>query len=1038
MGVGARILGRAKSQAKANGGKGPLSRKAPPKNADPSTNPSLSEKHSLTPSESHSSTSGKEKESSSLHSDDQHYYSRLFSHLPPNSLIPDPLPELPSWFKTDADAWNVASLVSFRLRYPMHNPAGPRWYQNIHLLPAAEKDSSQFSTSFPPIPTAAERSQESTRLRTPSASPLPTPNSSQLRIVDPNGRVRTRKISQTDNVDMLDGTDPWGQQWHHDSPYDIGGLNRDASPDPEDRRRSFTMTGNRHKSVTPSPLSQSTSAVHLHISEPMGADMPRRLSRRRKPFSGLFGSQSQDNLHSKHASAPHEALSPLTAENVHRQKVLRRRSTAGPPVSPSALLSADIASGKKEKHSSFMGRLARRFSVMRKPDPAQPANGIGGDSPIDGANAEPSAMAEQAKVSANSTRVATPSRRVPPPSLDGDHSTVTGHPQSSTGNHNSAIDSVDDEEPAPGKLTVINPDEPAESSAGGSLVGVAIPVPSESSAAETESSSKAADADVSASELEERSDVPTVPSPLTITEALASPPTIPTASPEPVSPLQAPGPVASPPLPELPKHTLAAALNLDHSLPPTPRTERPLSLVSERTEPSTAFLSSPRTQTQETNFSSSSTNLTAYAPSSVTTPDDPSLFRASIVANPPTPHVRPMIIFPSAKSTQVPMSSSPTEMSPKPHEGSPKKEGHHKSSSQTKRRETETYTLVRSPSGSTRSAGEVITAMGEQWELVSSQAEEGSRKSRRKERSGSKEVESPIREEGEHRHSHSHSRQRSVHERPIAEAMTASSSRSTRTPSVDAERRQYGTVSSRKERRSSSKQRESDTDGSQAAKATSVPNPHHPHRHERALSAGARPASDLQFDPPVLKAKDAWEKDRLWKANSVTYAPDGTPIVSTPPTIGDGSRTSTVVSADMQMAGAIPSTSDLYLHRSTTLPSPNANSPPHGSSHTYFTIGPYQGSHTIPAVYVPTAAPSQTASGPNRRRQVSRSFSERVPFPINDKRNDPPSLTRNYIGNPLPDPPRISPFQAAPLPPSLVGPLGGNANAQYAGVPTRH
>ena len=231
MGVGARILGRGKSQAKANGGKGPLSRKAPP-----NTDPSVSEKPSLTPSERTQSTiSGKERDSS-YHSDEQlYYYNHLFAHLPPNSLIPDPLLELPPWFRTDADAWNVASLISFRSRYPMHNPAGPRWYQNIHLLPPQEKDSSQFSASFPPIPTAAERSQESTRLRTPSASPLPTPNSSQLRIVDPTGRVRTRKISQTDNVDMLDGTDPWGQQWHHDSPYDIGGLNRDASPDPEVR-----------------------------------------------------------------------------------------------------------------------------------------------------------------------------------------------------------------------------------------------------------------------------------------------------------------------------------------------------------------------------------------------------------------------------------------------------------------------------------------------------------------------------------------------------------------------------------------------------------------------------------------------------------------------------------------------------------------------------------------------------------------------------------------------------------------------------------
>lgn len=52
--------------------------------------------------------------------------------------------------------------------------------------------------------------------------------------MDPGGRVRTRKISQTDNVDMWDATDPTGQNWHHESPYDIGGMGeRNGSPDGE-------------------------------------------------------------------------------------------------------------------------------------------------------------------------------------------------------------------------------------------------------------------------------------------------------------------------------------------------------------------------------------------------------------------------------------------------------------------------------------------------------------------------------------------------------------------------------------------------------------------------------------------------------------------------------------------------------------------------------------------------------------------------------------------------------------------------------------
>jgi hypothetical protein len=68
--------------------------------------------------------------------------------------------------------------------------------------------------------------------RTPSGSPLPTPSSSQTRIPEPSLRVRTRKISNTapDNVDLLDASDPYGTNWHHESPYDGLGLNGDRAP----------------------------------------------------------------------------------------------------------------------------------------------------------------------------------------------------------------------------------------------------------------------------------------------------------------------------------------------------------------------------------------------------------------------------------------------------------------------------------------------------------------------------------------------------------------------------------------------------------------------------------------------------------------------------------------------------------------------------------------------------------------------------------------------------------------------------------------
>jgi hypothetical protein len=152
-------------------------------------------------------------------------------HLSPNpnrSIIPESLKELPSWYHTEGEL-SAASTRQFRGRYPIHNPVGPRVYRNVHLLPP-NRPSSVFSPSFPPM--SAEPPPIASPSRTPSASPLPTPNSSQTRIPDPSGKVRTRKLSNTtpDNVDLLDGSDPYGTNWHHESPYDGLGLNGDRNP----------------------------------------------------------------------------------------------------------------------------------------------------------------------------------------------------------------------------------------------------------------------------------------------------------------------------------------------------------------------------------------------------------------------------------------------------------------------------------------------------------------------------------------------------------------------------------------------------------------------------------------------------------------------------------------------------------------------------------------------------------------------------------------------------------------------------------------
>jgi hypothetical protein len=150
------------------------------------------------------------------------------------SIIPDPLRDVPSWYNKEA----LAAVPTYRMKYPIHNPFGPRWYKNHHLIPHSQTrpPPSVFSPSFPSLPPPThERSEDQSRMagpsRTPSGSPLPTPTSSQTGIAESGGMPRSRKTSQTahDPVDLLDVTDPWGTNWHHHSPYDIG-LTANAAP----------------------------------------------------------------------------------------------------------------------------------------------------------------------------------------------------------------------------------------------------------------------------------------------------------------------------------------------------------------------------------------------------------------------------------------------------------------------------------------------------------------------------------------------------------------------------------------------------------------------------------------------------------------------------------------------------------------------------------------------------------------------------------------------------------------------------------------
>jgi hypothetical protein len=183
---------------------------------------------------------------------------------PSRSIIPESIKELPSWYNTESEL-AAATTRQFRGRYPIHNPVGPRFYRNVHLLPPT-RPASVFSPSFPPM--SADPALTTSPSRTPSGSPLPTPSSSQTRIPDPSGKLRTRKISNAapDTVDLLDASDPYGTNWHHESPYDGLGLSGDrtaVTPDgPDVRDFNYFVTCTKEMVLDATPPTEPFAHVH--------------------------------------------------------------------------------------------------------------------------------------------------------------------------------------------------------------------------------------------------------------------------------------------------------------------------------------------------------------------------------------------------------------------------------------------------------------------------------------------------------------------------------------------------------------------------------------------------------------------------------------------------------------------------------------------------------------------------------------------------------------------------------------------------------
>ncbi|KIK30343.1 hypothetical protein PISMIDRAFT_6424 [Pisolithus microcarpus 441] len=984
----------------------------------------------------------------------------LLSH----SVVPDPLGELPAWFKKENDM-AAANVSTFRIKYPLHNPQGPPWYKNHHLIPPSALNPPPlfFSPSFPPMAASIhDRSEDSTRppgpSRSPSGTPLPTPSSSQVRIPEIGGKPRSRKTSQ-DNVDLMDLSDPWGTHWHHESPYDAGTNTSPVSVDqPESTTQSRSRLSSlnagqpRHKTVNPSPLSQSTSAVHLHVQEP---PVTRKLSKRRKPgLAGLFGPQDkgvpQDEVTSVTSPNTSSAAnrSSLVPSSLHLSTgAARRHSTLSPmsvPLNASSVALSTHSANKKEKRGSVLGRLVRRFSVLRRGTQDIGAtisesveNEKRGSAPSAGEEGAPRRSLYSQRPPSPEKRQFDPSKRVPPPKIDSDLLTqaengggVSSELQREINDHRSSLSGDVPFSPL-GKLTITNPDLP--SSGGTTPVGATPSLPPEhlwESLFDSQTRNNGR-------HLEILQTNPDDPSKVGDRLSVISPPATGRLSPAKglLSPLTVPPPSPSPPAVD---PTSSSAHFVTRKESPSPNKEP--SFVPTLSTSASASASVPGP-------SKPSPEPTRPLRPHLTLPhvDDSPLSRASVLVNPPTPcnaeESRARLPTPN-KQFKGPHPEEVSSRDPSPTKSAVEAAPLTKSNSTTSR-QTETFRLVRSPSEK-KSLSESIIAEGEQWLLVNAEdalrrrrtkdREEKSTKAERTEKvsSRSRDRES-RRSQGKHDKAEtSDSRQRAASHAKVKSSPANQgdnnhmSVRPSRALSLDGAQRplliqpMVFTLQDEPPRVRKGDDRRRDSSHSKPARAgpssiVAVA------RVERVPSGSTRPTSELTSTADInsLKAREAWNMDRLWKGRSMYHGQPEAPFIHTPPP-------PSVSRKEFKPAKVEPVHQDV-------VPSHGAA---HGSSHTSYVVQPLQ-AHPVPAsvfyANMPSAPPpiiyattSPYGQVPHRPRDYKtfRSLPE-FSFPPQDTSDSP-----NRTPNPLPAPPRESSYQPAPFP-ALPGQSSGSASEYW-------
>ncbi|KIM88584.1 hypothetical protein PILCRDRAFT_813547 [Piloderma croceum F 1598] len=1003
------------------------------------------------------------------------------------SIIPDALGELPAWFIKENEL-AIGQTTSYRIKYPIHSPFGPRYYKNQHLIPtsqlrAAARPPSVFSPSFPPMTASShDQAEESTSRpglsRTPSGSPLATPTSSQA---DVAAKPRSRKTSQTtpDTVDLLDVTDPWGTHYHHQSPYDPGltsssshGSHVEAeapeSPmSPRSRRSSVTA---RRKVVSPSPLSQSTSALHMPAPD-IGPQLTRKLSKRRKPLmGGLFNSpdkeQDKDSDESlqQAASVPRAASAPLVhAESapvtpvdaptttrsstmpngLHPAGDLNKRYSAVPPSMPSnphGPVATHHLGEKKEKRGSVLGRLAKKLSIMKRPTELVRGS-IGstdewqhigmGDAQSDRNSGRVQRHSMQDRPSMEQ-RKTDPIKRVPPPTVGIDSSSGRAS-DTPPARHSEDHRSITSLEPplAMGKLTITNPDSP--SSADNTPVGPNVPLPANPESVPEVTSRLRALQDPAE---RPKSTLPPLPDSASNYDR---------ASQGTVTPMLTPTMAERPPTP--PRRPSSA------EIPQSPTSIDPMSLYATYVNGLASPSVIPFPITDQRPSSSISTSARATVASSTFVEDSP-LSRASLIVNPPTPHnvivpIAPTPVVPtSASLPAIPTASerpsrnpSPTKVeAPKPklEVTKPKadvevKDDPQRGSTPVTSRQTETFKLIRTASGNVLPANETITAGGEHWEVVESS--DSSKKNKTRERSSrSKDRDTGGRKEQRRQgHSapqetetdHRRTRQRSISGKGVDQSPAIPPpTKSTRSQSMDIP------LPSQEDSKHNRKEPKPNLDKPQPPPPPPTPGPS---RVERKPSTSVRPTSELApaAELNALRAREAWDMDRLWKGKSMYYPePELKGTITAPPQAREPKGATSSVSAEL--------TRDNGTVRSSG----------HGSSHTSFMVQPFQG-HAPANMYYSNmpSAPPPTIYSPTTLQQAP--FPSSVPYEYPQSYRPFPSFSLppqeplpevSTRSNPLPPPPRESSYQPSPLSP--LSDSSGRSNAdhwiRHPGVTTAH